>query len=452
MNGNLDIPFIEKNKKLIFFIIVVCVMIKMTMLNNMTPPLADDYQILYNQNPLVSLSRFWNELVLGSNFVRFTVHILNFLFFLLPNYFYSVIRAAFYVCLTLIIYKMSNTKNKYNIFMYLLIVLSILLFTRNFGEVMFWRAGFGYLIAMVVLLLYLLPFHLYIVNGKLFKHDNIAIFGMFMFGLFAGMTMEINSGASVLVVIMIFTYCYVYKQKIKKWMISGFIGSIIGCLLFILPMALNNHDYRTEWVPVSNVSYIRNILNGIGVVTSDFIATSLAPLVIIFIVLIVTQVLTSEDRKRTIISIMYATTSVLCAYAIALSPYVVLTRTMFPSTIFMIIACVHCAIGISLNDTKTKIIRISAFLVLAFIFTTTLITGAESIFMTKVAWDSRMRYIEQQKAIGNLNLIVEELPPAKNGIDARYSLSDLSDNPKYWANMRFAELYGLESIIAIPRD
>ncbi|MDR2599847.1 MAG: DUF6056 family protein [Oscillospiraceae bacterium] len=448
----------ENKNKIIFITIIISITIKMIILNVLTPLYADDYVIIYVLQTFNDYINVMISTIVKLDFTRFFVIQINYIFFLLPNFIFSFIRALFYVLLILLIYKIANTNKKFHIQLLLFITFSLWLFTRNFGEVMFWRSGFGYLIAMVVLLLYLLPFHLYITNNRTFKRDSIAIFGMFLFGFFAGMSMEVTSGATILVVIMMLVYCLIFKVKIKKWMLAGLTGNMIGFIanfnLSHLSQRISSYTGISNWVS-GEYDHIRRIFSGVAHITRGYITgsqRSLMPLMIIFVVLIVTQIFTSADRKRTYISIMYAITSIICAYIIAISPVIVLGRPMFTSTVFMIIACVYCAVGIEIRDVKMKIFTFSTLSVLAIMFITSFIDGADSIISTKIIWNNRNRYILEQKAQGNLHLMVDELPWGKSEIDTRYSMYDMSDDPNKWINMVIAQYYGLESIIAIPRS
>ena len=65
-----------------------------------------------------------------------------------------------------------------------------------------------------------------------------------------------------------------------------------------------------------------------------------------------------------------------------------------------------------------------------------------------VTWrksEARVDYIEEQKAEGNLNVVVSPITP-KTAYNPLYGLEDISSDPDHWENTAVVKYFGLESI------
>jgi len=251
--------------------------------------------------------------------------------------------------------------------------------------------------------------------------------GMFLLGVFAGWCNENTSGGGILIVILMLLYCKIFCKKIRNWMVSGLVGSIIGFLFMTLSpgnsvrseYALSTENNRHVFaILIENVDGLTNILQG-----------SFAPLIIIFIVSI-TIVINQKNWKRIYISFMYFTASIATVYAMALSPFIP-GRAMFGATIFLIIACGHALSGISLKENSHKIFFTCFIAVIAFQFSTSFINGLYDIMKTKIRYNERQRYINSQIAEGNINIIVTRISLPQTKHNPMWGLRDFNTDPTH---------------------
>ena len=104
---------------------------------------------------------------------------------------------------------------------------------RNFGEVVFnIVSSCNYLVTVVIILYFLLPYRLSFYKEKI-DSGVLAVIGMFIFGIIAGWTNENNSAAACAGIFLICAYHY-HKKKLALWELSGFIGLCIGFLILML--------------------------------------------------------------------------------------------------------------------------------------------------------------------------------------------------------------------------
>jgi len=435
------------NKKL-FFLIGGLVFTKMLVLNFLTPLMIDDFGYATATSVFDVWQRVvYHYLIWEGRFV--TQFILRFIL-MFPKFIFNILNALIYVGLTILIYKFATVQKKHDILLYLFIVFSIWLYTAAYGHVFLYATGSViYLWGAVIILSFLLPYYLYISDHEVFKHKYIPIAGMFLIGIIAGWCIESMSGGMILIVSLFFVYCLIFKKKIKIWMISGLLGSVIGLLGLVLApgnfsrIALGEYEVY-EWnsfmIFADRASTITNYLY------NNFLV-----LMVILIVLVIINLVLQRDYKRLCISFIFYIASIATAYAMVLSPHIP-ERTMFGATIFMIIACAHLFAGISFEKESLKIVVLSFICILAFQFTNTFINATIDIAMTKVTHDRKISFIESEIARGNLDIIIphrlmtnlhaSERSPWNPIYSARY----ITGNPNHWTNVVFAEYFGLHSV------
>lgn len=93
------------------------------------------------------------------------------------------------------------------------------------------------------ILLFLLPYRK---HEFFYDKDNDSIFkviGMFVFGIFSGITNENSSGAMIMSQIMFIIYWKYKNILIPKWSISGLISSSIGLIFMVMSPGNNVRQY-----------------------------------------------------------------------------------------------------------------------------------------------------------------------------------------------------------------
>ncbi|MDR2546954.1 MAG: DUF6056 family protein [Lachnospiraceae bacterium] len=446
-----------------FLLIVICVFVKMLTLNFLTPFISDDFAFA-RATSVIDAAKIeyqhyfeWG----GRSIVQFLARV-N---LLSPKAVFNVLNTLMYVIMSLLIYKMASLKGYRHVPLYLFIVFAIWLYTPVYGQVVLWLVGSSiFLWGMVFTLLFLLPYHKYIfrensINTEVSdtsapistRRDILYMIGMCLLGLIAGWGSHNTSGGMLLLVVAYIVYCHTAKLKIAKWMISGMIGNIIGFLLVVLApgnqiRALNFIDERPWAVKIADrtVTYT-------NVIRDDF-----TPLIIIFIVLVTLQIIFVREKRRTFIAFAYFVASIATIYAMVLSPSTETGRSLFGATIFLIIACVIPFSSLPLKIPSYRAAITIFIATLFFMFTTTFIVAFIDITATWRVSVERTRYIENEIADGNMNIVLPNrmIKDAHVKWNPQHGLDNFGydeNHHRYWVNQSFIGLHGLESL-RVERD
>ena len=425
-----------------FFVLVILVFLKMLVLNFLTHYASDDYRYATSTSIFDALRgaydyyMFWG----GRSVVQFILRVL----LMLPKFVFNILNALVYVCLTFLIYKFVCQSSEKSIPLYIFIICSIWLYIINFGQVILWATGaVAYMWGITIILCFLLPYSIYISKKEVFKREKMSAGGMFFLGVIAGWCCHTTSGGAIFLVSLFIIGCKLFKQRIKPWMISGLVGCVIGFI--VLTLAPGNF-VRAEFF-ASDVPLMYALLARFSHFSIIFRA-HFSVLVIIFIISTVIQILIYKDWKRVYFSIAYFITSVAVVFALVLSPFAP-ARAVFGATIIMIIACGYSLSGIINKGKYYKVAVICLISVLVFQFSTTFVNGFYDIVSTWRVVNAQHRFIEQEIANGNRNVVVphELIPSPRTMWNSRFGLPELSTDPEFWINRPFADRYGLESIV-----
>jgi len=430
------------NPKNIFIMLVIAVFIKMLVLNFLTPLLWDDFAYATSTSVIDAIQREYIRYMEYNG--RSVTGFLFRIFLMMPKFIFNIFNALVFTCFTLIIYKISIPKRENHISLYLFILFSIWLYTLAYDQVILWLVGtISYLWAVIIILSFLLPYCLYLSDKPIFKHKYIPIAGMLLLGILAGWCSENTSGGMILIVILLFVYCLIYKQKIQMWMIGGLIGGITGFLIMILAPGFSIKSQRADYI---DERHILVALTERFTIVTDYLRNDFVVLIVFFIILITIQIIHNKDWKRTYISFTFFIASIATAYALVLSPWIP-ERTMIGTTVFLIIACAYTLAGISFDNELYKIAFMSFICILAFQFSTSFVVALRDFGMTKLAHNRLEAYIESEIATGNLDVVIpiSIVPRSETRWISLFSKIPYSDEP-HWFFHNLYWRYGMESI------
>ncbi len=173
---------------------------------------------------------------------------------------FNPFNALLFVALIILIYWHSQQKItwQFNPCILGLIIMFCWFGLPDFALVNIWMTGACvYLLTAVLIFAFFLPYHFNFLNKPLFQDSRFAISGMFLGGIIAGWTIENTAATMNLIIFLLLAYNY-KKNSLKKWMVAGFIGSVIGFLFLVL--APGNYvryvDHKTP--------FFGHILNQLG--------------------------------------------------------------------------------------------------------------------------------------------------------------------------------------------
>lgn len=431
---------------LVFFTVLLAI-------NSLTPLIADDFyyrrNLVYGENTSVqSLGDVVRSAqnVYAYNSGRVLTHLMYHLFGSIGKGAFNLLNSIAYVMVTFFIYSIIRNKGRHSIVLYVLVNLSVWMFTPELGQDIFWLSGtINYLLPMLPVL------------GMLFiyrRGTQTATSGgllkcivLFLLGVIAGWQLE---NLSIVVPVTAFFYIIYFKRvdkKVPRWSIFGLAGSVCGyALLIFAPGNFKRYDMATQSVSLSvpfkfaMITYYWIMFAGI--------------LTIIFIVSSIYCV--RRKRKETFLQgLVFAVAAIVSAYCMIGAP------TSPERTWFITISLMIIADGILLGEFFAEFP--SSSVKAAACLGSLIILGAMAADTMLSTYEIHQQFTEREQMIvtAKKNGIVDvQVPvyshkyPLKANRDALYGLRDieLGTDPPNSFNVIIAEYYGVNSITGIERQ
>lgn len=431
------------NQKII--LILLAVFLSMLLLNYLTPLIADDYSYSIikskKENDFIKIidRQINHYFTWGGRSVAHTIA--QIFLIIIGKPIFNICNSAMYIALIWLIYRIARpNETKEKPILLLLIHLLLWFVVPVFGQDCIWLIGAcNYLWTTVIIL-----FFIYQYTKKKEKKDNILnMLLMFLFGILAGWTNE-NTAFGLIIVTAGIIYISKRKHKnINKWQISGLIGAILG---FIILIAAPGNYVRMEEFE-GNDSIVLELIER----TLDYSITLvkyLLPIILIAGILIIFNVRYKKKIHKEVY--LYFIAAFFTVYSMVLSPTFP-RRAWFGVIVFAIIGIIKLLYNTFDIDTKLskkkiyKVVLTSISIIFTLIFCNQYIGTVYSINELKQVWEYRVKYINQEKEKGNLNIILETYS-TKNIHSPQYGLMDIKKGKDQYMNKRIADYYGVKSI------
>lgn len=321
---------------------------------------------------------------------------------------------------------------------------------------MFWLSGSSnYLWIITPILIMILIFRKYLINQAAIRNNIVNAFIIFIIGVLAGWSSENGSAGMLVILTLYIVYYYFNNIQMSKYIISGYIGSLIGYGLLITAPGILVRK-ATEEATVHTYIIFR-----IFMIAYFWIAFLFA----IFIILAIVYFLGKRyyDFKKNnsvyqaVIFVIASFGAAFCMLAAPTSP----ERTWFYVVVYIIIA-----IGIfyekfdfevSNVDIKAKLMLrrlvLSVIVISSCNFVVMYLDTVMSTYEIMVQTKAREQYILSEKAKGNLDIstpVLSHKYPLLAHHDALYGLSDITEDKNHYANISVCRYYGIRSIVGIP--
>ena len=399
----------SKYKVLILILVLLSVFGFVLVLNYNTSMVSDDYIyhfVFENRMPTSETRRLTNVFQLFPSMAnhwrlwggRVTVHFLLQFCFLMGDGFFNVFNSIMFIVLGLLIYKHIDNTKDIKIPLLISIYAAIFLFVPQPGATIFWKSGSAnYLWASIMILIMTLIYK---------KHFDD-------------------------------------KENI-------IIGTIISYILLLI--SPGNYIRANEMYP--GVEYkFNNLIEYTLKVT--YLSYKYIGIIIITALITTVLVINKQDRikeyiNKYTIQILFLLFGIISIYSLILSPAYPERSWMFPFVYFLV------EIFYNINNTKlndkfpsasTKII-IVLMLSLSFLSIKEYYIAQDDIATSKRITDEHIEIINEEKEMGNYDVIVHTFPSAAGKYNAIMSNAYLTNNPKSWTNRWVAEYYGINSIKA----
>jgi len=443
---NHDSEVLVGSQKLIIIIIGIISFGFIYQLNRVTPLVADDYVISFNnftgeriQTLADVLSTYSKTYFLWSG--RLFSLLLSYWMTTFEKNIFNIINSLFFVYLIFIIFFYSKHKSKSKtalIFKFVAIISLIWFFVPAFGETILWRAASpNYLWNLCFILSLMLPFKMEFEGICIIKKDHFSAILLFILGIIAGMAQE-NSSGSVIIYISAYVVFFYFMKKRKLWMFTGLMGCWLGYWILILAPG---NQIRSE-------NFMRlGFLSRLDMVLSRFMH-DLFPLFLIFSLLLLIielrQKPTFEYFIKTNVQILILFLCSVFSFSIMLFTNWYPERASFGSAIYIIIAIsILLSRIIDTNTESRKIMLVFSSLLICLIFSYSAVYKDLSDSYNK--WTNRIEVINEAKTTRNENVVVDIIR-STNPHNPIFNVTDLSESPDGWPNYFIARYYRINSI------
>ena len=464
---NLD----EKSRKSLFILEVLVCYLTVLVFMILTPLMGDDYNYYATVNKANSFfelfAQEYNQYMTWTG--RSVAHIiLRIVFYFHSVMLFNIFSAAVFVLLTICIYLHIDRRNTYDYRLYLFIVLMLWIFGVSFAETVLLKyASCNYLITAGIIFGFLTLYRHFLTTGS--KGGVLRCIGMFFFGVVAGWCSENTSGGAILLILIYFAILFynqkhniaktdntlslaMYGNKIMPWMISGFIGIIIGFAFMIFaPGNYLRASYTVE-EHTGIVGMIARIQKTTLLIKENFMI-----LICMFFVLIIVLRIMGKTFMELHNMLLYGFLFLATAYSLIMTAEPQ-GRAFFGAGIYLTIAICQGISDIKLKNETSEINKVfyaacSCLIALMFVymFFEYVDSGADlgRIYREETERDT---YLTQKAAEG---ADAVEVPMLRPDFKSKYSFAyvlDITEDPGYWTNTEMETYYGIESISGVERE
>lgn len=453
--------FLEKHRKLIFYLILCLSFVMIYAYNLLTPYLSDDYAYLIDVRKATSLwdlvKQQYGEYLSNSGRVigQFNVRLSLYG----SKQIFNVVNSGMFLALLLLIYQNVRRKKKHDIFVLLLTITFLWKFTVDFGQTMLWICGScNYLWGSVIILAFFTLYRHFLEREEAVRHQGTLALLLFLFGIAAGWCNENTSGGGLLLVLMYSLNFWWEKRKEKQkgiypFMIAGVTGMCLGILgMIAAPGVRKRSATMSEDQYTGLVGLLSRIYKTTVSVRKLFFAL-LVVITILFVILVLQKKLKTWTQIRTNDSVLFAVAFVATSYVLALIP-TPQNRAFFGAGVFLMTACIQGIVDIREDETVISAIKYSLVSILCLWLFFTYVENLVNLARIYREENERIELIKADKEDPEGDGIVV-IPQYREAFRTPFSVahdSDLTEDKNYWINHFYEIYYDVGNITAIPRD
>lgn len=436
-------------QKVIFVCIVLISFFAILIYNFLTPPMSDDLLFDATQYQTVwdifakEYERYktWNG--------RSVLQILMTISCLIPKGVFNVINSVIFVVFSLLVYWNINKNKRYDCFLYLLIQLCIWNFCVDFSQTVLWLSGAcNYLWGMTIILGFITLYRCMLKNTNNLRYEYVVSVGVFLFGILAGWGNENTSGGAIMIVVLLSLIYFWENKRVEKWMISGFLGMMIGFLILLL--APGNRARGALMVAEETYSGIAAYISrGLKIFKA---IDKYMMIYIAAIILLGTYFYYKRYKMKQFYEVIIFSLAALATAGVLIMTAEPMPRAYFGANIYMMIAAIQMVQMIREEDTFLISLKTGGVLAASVAMLFVYVEEGANLARILREVNEREEYIYQQIEAGNRDLTLPMLRPQ---FETRFSFmsdSDISMEEDYWMNTVYCMAYGLDSITVVERE
>ncbi len=450
----------EKLRKKLFFALVIANYIMVAIYEFLTPNMSDDViyaDIVAKANSFFDLfvqeAQQWID-----HTGRSVAHILLRIFLYIGNKaVFNIVAAFVFVGLSLLIYANIDHRKKYDIRVYLGIMILMWLFDPTISNSTFWETGTcNYMFTAAIMFGFITVFR------KAFKENRAsdAKFAVltFFLGLLAGWGNENTSGGVLLfTVLMLFSKWFEKKDfsGFKNWMVSGIVGNLLG---YILLLASPGNFAR------AGIESEEEAHTGIVALAARFLKVTLniknyyLVLVFVFLVLVIALAYRtgklSEFLEASKGMLIFGLLFLATCYALVMVSQSQL-RTYYGASLFLMTGIMQgfaWMVNKGFKEDMVQIIATSLVAIYGVFLILTYIEQGANLARIKREFDEREAYYIKMVEEDKLWINAPKLRPDWQSVYSMAYDSDISEDKDNWLNLSYCAHYGLDFIEAVERE
>lgn len=465
--------FYEKHRKGVFVCLVLGTLVALGVYNFLTPHFTDDFAYYTEVQEAHSLwdlilQQKWEYLNRNCRAIsQFNVRV----FMMMDKWVFNLVNSVMFTIQILLIYTLAKGKKSCDCFTYALSLAFVWRYSVLFGETNLWLCGScNYLWASVFMLGFLVWYRWLLDRPQKPAHPLLTAVGGLLFGVLAGWCNE-NTSGGVFLAWLWFTWITVMgwkrdekqqslrsnpmeriRQGLQPYMVTSGLGICCGLLAMVLCPGIRTRVEMTEEA-FSGIARYLSRLYKIVVAWEELFGEVL----VIFTVAVVILVLQKKwkDVKEAVTDEIWVFLFMAAAVSLVLVLIPVQTqRTYYGAGIFLFVACVRAIRECDTKEFTVALLRYGLISVLCLWLFFTYFNNLINLWRIDRENTERTELIVAA-SVENGGDGVAVIPQYRQEFKNRYSTahdSDMKEDPEYWINIFYKNHYGVDAIIAIPRE
>lgn len=464
--------FYEKHRREIFVCLVLGTLVALGVYNFLTPHFTDDFAYYTEVQEAHSLwdlilQQKWEYMNRNCRAIsQFNVRV----FMSMDKWVFNLVNSVMFTAQILLIYLLAKGKKSYDCFVYLLSLAFVWRYSVLFGETNLWLCGScNYLWASVFMLGFLAWYRYLLGKGEL-RHPFPVAVGGFFFGILAGWCNENTSGG---IFIAWFAYTLIrllgwkeqeefggepvkaavrIRRGIRPYMLTTGLGICCGLLAMVLCPGIKSRVEMTEEA-FSGVARYLSRLYKIVVSWEELFGEVLVIFAIAVVILVLQKKWKNWKEVATDEIWLFLFMAVAVSLVLVLIP-VQTQRTYYGAGIFLFVACVRAVCNCNKKEFTVALLRYGLVSVLCLWLFFTYFNNLINLWRIDRENTERTELIVAARP-ENGGDGVAVIPQYRQEFKNRYSTahdSDMKEDPEYWINVFYKNHYGVDAIIAIPRE
>lgn len=451
--------FVQTHRKKIFWMLLLVMLFAIGVYNFLTPYYTDD---LFYALEARSADSLWE--LIRQQYEEYMFHNcrvigqFNIRLFLIPEkIWFNFVNSFMFIALILLLYASVQNRKKYDLFLLLLSSLLVWRYSACFGETTLWLSGScNYLWGSVIIMGFLTWYRYLLKHADTQKHSAVTALCCYFFGLAAGWCNENTSGGAFLLVLF-FTAVHLWQKNGKKSVKPFMVTSILGVFSGLAAMTFcPGVRYRLQGVEQENFTGFAGLLSRIYKITVNMRELYGELLVILMVVLVLLVLQRKQYDWKSLATnpiVFFLVAAAATSYVLVLIPPMT-ARAHYGTGIFIMAAFLEAVTQLDKEELFVKTMQYGFMGVLCLWLFSSYFENLVNLYRIHRESNERIEMIMEAKSEhGESTQVV--VPQLRTQFDNPYSAaydSDLSEDPDFWINRFYEDYYGVDSVIAIPRQ